>query len=125
MDLAKIDDLSDDKESLKLQIMFWENHIKRSVLKRFNEIVQTLEKMSKWYPGMLLLGWILPFCMSPRQFRAMLNLDQGFVEPLQISINLEEGCEKSSNFLHEGEVENLAIRKEAHFQIFFSWLLSV
>jgi len=125
MDFAKIDDLSDGKVSLQLEIMSWENHIKRSGLKRFKEIVQTLEKDVQVVSGKV-SAWANSAVLqhSSPVFRAMLNLDHGFVESQEKSINLEEGCEKFLkeflNFLHEGEVENLEIREEAHYPKFLA-----
>jgi len=125
MDFAKIDDLSDGKVSLQLEIMSWGHHIARSGLRRFKEIVQTLEKDVEVISGKV-SAWANSAVLrhSSPVFGAMLNLEHGFVESQEKSINLEKGCEKFLkeflNFLHDGTVENLEIREEAHYPKFLA-----
>jgi len=125
MDFAKIDDLSDGKVSLQVEIMSWGHHIQRSGLKRFKEIVQTLEKDVQVLSGKV-SAWANSAVLrhSSPVFGAMLNLEHGFVESQEKSINLEEGCEKFLkeflSFLHEGELQNLEIREEAHYPKFLA-----
>jgi len=125
MDFAKIDDLLGGKISLKLEIMSWGHHIQRSGLQRFKEIVQSLDKDVQVVSGKVEL-WANSAVLrqSSPVFGAMLNLEHGFRESKEKSINLEEGCEKFLkeflNFLHEGEVEDLEIREEAHYPKFYA-----
>jgi len=120
--LAKINDFN-GKISLKLKIRSSKLHFQRSSLQGCQKIVKALHKDVK-----LASGKASAFANSAvlrhhsPVFSAMLNLDHGFVESQQKSIILDEVFEKFLNdfldFLYEGEVEDLEISDEAHYEKF-------